>query len=145
MPSARSRTCAGLDQQRADRRLQRGGLDVGARRRPRDMISPARPATTSPTNHVAPPGEVDHPDLAQRGGEAAIVAELLGELDRAAIGLLGAVEVDLVAAPPNDSPSGLRSSAWPSSRFARSSVAASPRSRGPVRTRRASSAAASSS
>ena len=50
-----------------------------------------------------------------------------------------------MAAPPNDSPSGLRRSAWPSSRVARSSWAASPRSTARVRTRRASSAAVSSS
>ena len=41
------------------------------------------------------PREVDHPDLAKRGGEAAIVVDLLGELDGAAIRLLGAVEVRL--------------------------------------------------
>ena len=82
------------------------------------------PARTSPTNQARPSREVDHPDLAQRGGEAAIVAELLGELDRAAEGLLGAVEVDLDRRRRRTTRrAALRRSAWPSSRVARSSIA----------------------
>ncbi len=42
-----------------------------------------------------PAGEVDHPDLAQRRRQLALVTELLGELDGAAVGLLGRIEVDL--------------------------------------------------
>ena len=41
------------------------------------------------------PREVDHPDLAKRGGEGPIVVDLLGELDGSAKGLFGAVEVRL--------------------------------------------------
>ena len=43
----------------------------------------------------APTSEVDHADLTEGGGEAALVVELLRELDGTAVRLLGAVEVDL--------------------------------------------------
>jgi hypothetical protein len=57
-------------------------------------MSLALPDRTSPANH-APSPEIDHPDLAKGRGEAAIVADLLRELDGATVGLFGGVEVDL--------------------------------------------------
>ena len=84
-----------LDEQRADRRLARISVSMSApdATRRQELVRAAGQDLAGEPR--APPREVDHPDLAKGGGEAAIVAELLRELDRPAIGLLGAVEVDL--------------------------------------------------
>ena len=71
-----------------------GRLDVGPRRDRRQELAGAagQDLVREPR---ASPREVDHPDLAKGGSQAAIVGSLLGELDGAAVGLFGAVEVDL--------------------------------------------------
>ena len=89
--------------------------------------------------------EVDHPDLAQRGGQTAIVADLLGELDRAAVRLLGAVEVDLGGRAAERFAQRCSEQRLAELEVRPELLAASPRSRARSRTRIASSAAASSS
>ena len=83
-----------LDEERADRRRQDHLLDAGARRQHREqLVRPAGPNLAG--EPPAPLREVDRPDLAQRGGQAVVVMELLREHDRPAIRLVGSVEVDL--------------------------------------------------
>ena len=83
-----------LDEERADRRRHDELLEVGTRRHRREHV--VRPAGQDLAGEPrAPSREVDHPDLAKGRGKAAIVVELLRELDGATVGLFGTVEVDL--------------------------------------------------
>ena len=97
MPRARSRTCRGSTSSGPICRLDQQGLDVGARSdRGHDLAGSAGQDLAGEPR--APAREVDHPDLAKRSGQAAIVAATsLGELDGPAIRLLGAVQVDLAS------------------------------------------------
>ncbi len=94
MPSARSRSC--VDSIRSgptgDARMI---VSKSAPAANAASISVARPALISPVNHPRPRAVVDHPDLAEGGCEVAIVGQSLGQLDRAAIGFLGIVELEL--------------------------------------------------
>ena len=145
MPSARSRTSVASTKSgpTGDARMS---SSMSAPAASSASSSFARPDRTSPANHAAPSREVDHPDLAERRGEAAIVAELLRELDGPAVGLLGTVEVDLDGARRRTTRRAGSAGAPGRARASPGAPArASPRSAARARTRRASSAAASSS
>ena len=132
-------TC-GRDRLAREHRLDRS--PAGDRR----ASSNAAPAGIISREPVADRARAQDPELAQRAGEAPLVAELLGELHRARRYAASAPSMSTsLETALNVSPSAVRSRACPSSRFARSSIAASPRAAARVATRRASSAAASSS
>ena len=145
MPSARSRTCVASTKSGPIGRREDQRVDVGARRQQRDQLVRAAGQDLA-GEPCAPACEVDHPDLAQGGGQAAIVAELLRELDARG------------DRPPRHRRGRSRSRRRRTTRRAGSAgapgrargspgapSAASPRSAARARTRRASSAAASSS
>ena len=83
-----------IEDQRRDRQPEQEFLDADpGRQHGQELVSPA--GEDLGCEPRAPACEVDHPDLTKGRGEAPIVVQPLGERDRGAVGLLGAVEVGL--------------------------------------------------